>query len=176
MSPTTKLARCAEHAARRGRRRVAAHARRAPHAAVGERAIGVGQREQRDVGAAERERGAVVLGASRQRVEAEGAQVVVQARDADELERAHRRHVERARERGAHAHRAVEVAVVVLRHVDAARGRDRERAVVDQRGRGQQALVDRARVQERLQRRARLPRRAAPSTSGARDSSPLLPT
>ena len=157
----------AEHAARRHvtragarvRARLGKHARRSGDAAVRKRAVRVGEREQRDVGAAQRQRRAVVVGGFRQRVEPEVAQRLVEALAADELERAHGRHVERTRERRAHTDAAAEVAVVVLRHVHAARGGDRERAVVDERGGGQQLRVERERVQEGLERRACLPQR-----------------
>ena len=52
-----------------------------------------------------------------------------------------------------------------------------ERAVVDQRGRGEQPRVERQRVQERLQRRAGLPRRGdAVDVAPPPTRSPLLPT
>ena len=67
-------------------------------------------------------------------------------------------HVERARQRRAQAHQPLEVAVVVLRHVQPAGRDDVDRRVVEQRGRGQQPLLDRKLVEERLERRAGLPR------------------
>ncbi len=172
MSVTTKLA--AAPKTRCACADVSTHqrARAADHAAVGKRAVRIGQREQRDIRAAQRQRRAVVVVGLRQRVEAQRAQRVVKAVEADELQRTHGRHVERARERRAHADAAVEAAIVVLRHVHTPRGGDRERAVVDQRGRRQQLPVERKRVQERLERRARLaaarPRRRPPPRSTAR--------
>jgi hypothetical protein len=138
---------------------VLAYAHGPRHAAVGERAVGIGKRQQRDLGTAERQRCAVVIGGFGQRGQAQVAQRLVEAVDADELQRAHGRHVERTRERRAHADRTAEIAIVVLRNVHAARRGDRERAVVDERCRGQHAIVERQRVEERLQRRAGLPRR-----------------
>src|SRR5205814_9567892 len=94
-----------------------------------------------------------------QRVEVEAPQRVVEAVEADERERAHGRDVEGAAERRAHTDEAVEITVVVLRRVEAARRGDGERTVVDERGGGEETRVARQRVEKGFQRRARLPRR-----------------
>jgi hypothetical protein len=99
-------------------------------AAVRQRAIRVGQRQQRDVRAAEREAEPVVIAFLRER-QAERSQRAREAVRRDEHERAHGRHVQRAAERAAYADPALEILVVVLRNVEAAAGREVDRRVVE---------------------------------------------
>src|SRR5258706_501021 len=108
------------------------------------------------VGAAERERGAVVLVALGKRLEAEPFERVVKPLEPDDLQRSHRRDVERAGERGTHADESLEVAIVILRHVHPALGGDRERTVIDERCGREESLVDGERVEEGLQGRSGL--------------------
>ena len=124
-------------------------------AAVGERAIGVGQREQRDVGAAERQRRAVVAAAFRQR-QAERIEAREERIGAEHRADAHGRHVQARAQRRARADPAFEVAVVVLRQVQAARGGELRRRIVEERGGRDEPLLEGELVDEGLQRRAGL--------------------
>ena len=129
---------------------------RRPGAAVGERAVGVDELPERDLGRAERERRTVVPAGPLHAVEAEHAEALGERVGADELEGAHRRDVQRARQRRPHRDRAAEEVVVVARPEETAGDRDLERRVVEPRRRGEQALLDRDAVEERLQCRPRL--------------------
>ena len=92
--------------------------------------------------------------------EAEGVQAVAEGVRPDAHQRAHRRYVERAGERHARADPAAILRRVVLRHVEAVAGGQRERRIVDQRGGGEVASLEGLRVKKRLQRRAGLTQRA----------------
>ena len=125
--------------------------------AAGERAVRLGLLPQAHLRGPERERIAVVVAVLRDRRVAEVEQPLAECVDAGQHQRAHGRHVERVAERGAHAHAALEVAVVVLRDVQAARRIEVDRRIVEQRRRRQVAALDRESVEKGLQGRARLP-------------------
>ena len=91
--------------------------------------------------------------------DAQRLQVLAETCQPDEAERPHRGHVQRTGERRAHADEAVEVAIVILRCVEPAVGRDGQRRVFGQRCGGQQLAVEGEGVQERLERRTGLARR-----------------
>ena len=69
---------------------------------------------------------------------------------ADAVEQRHRRHVERLLQRAAHRHRALEGQIEILRRI----GAEAHRAVLDQRFRMRDAVLEGEPVDERLQRRA----------------------
>ena len=145
--------------------------RRHPLAPVGQHGIGRGVFQQRDLAAAQSERKAVIfagqggnaqpLGHADQAVFLGGFRVVV---DAHELQRLHRRDVERICQRGAHRHRAVEAMVVIHRLVrragvvGVARRREFAGDVPDER-RGRPTFLERGKVSVGLDGRAGLPRR-----------------
>ena len=146
-------------------------------AAVGERAVGVGQAEQRDVGdcraRATRRTSAALSGSARpsalRRSSSASVPTIAPTRTAG--------HVEARAERRARADESLPRMVVVLRQVQAAAGRDLRRRIVDQRRRRDQPLLEGQRVDERLQRRARLApragrRRPAARPTGRRSSRP----
>ena len=96
-------------------------------------------------------------------------QPIAECFDADEHERAHRGHVQRTAERGADADESFEIAIVVLRQIDAGCRIEVDRRIVEQRCVRQIAAFEREAVQERLQRRTGLPVRAyAVDVPGAR--------
>ncbi|MNK67124.1 hypothetical protein D3C87_864560 [compost metagenome] len=114
---------------------------RAVQAAVGQRAVGVGQFQQGHFGRAQRQRGAVVLGRFRQARQAHFLETVVKAILPRQQHRAHGGNVQGAGQAGAGADVTLEIAVVVLRRIHAGRRGDVERRVVhDGRGRHQPAL------------------------------------
>ena len=126
------------------------------HAAqVGERAVGVGQVGQRDLGAAQGQAVAVIAAGLAQ-VETQRVELPRQCVRRDHGAGAHRRHVERRGQRGAHADPALELAVVVLRDVQAAGGLQVGRRIVQQRGGGEALFGNRLGVQEGLERAAGL--------------------
>src|SRR3546814_8679786 len=87
-------------------------AQRRPAPALFEAAKGGDLLHQRHLCRTERERIAVILAVLGQPAIAGVPQPVAELIDADEDERAHRGHVERARERGARRHRPLERAIV----------------------------------------------------------------
>ena len=119
----------------------------------------MGQLQQRHLGAAQRQAVAVVVAVFRQ-LDAESAQLAVKGARRDHDDGAHRRHVERGGQRGARRHPALELAVVVLRDVQAAGGLQLGGRVVQQRGGGEAPLGDGLGVQKGLERAAGLARRA----------------
>ena len=85
-------------------------------------------------------------------------QLVVEGIGRHHHQRAHGRHIERRGQRRAHRHPALELAVVVLRDVQAAGRGDLGRRVIHQRSRREPLLGNRLRVQKRLERGAWLAR------------------
>ncbi len=140
----------------------------AGHAAVGQRAVRIGQREQRDIGAAQRQRRAVVV---------VGCVSVSKPSARNVSWKRSRPTSSSVRTAGTLSELASAVrtltlpwklAVVVLRHVHAARGGDRERAVVDQRGRRQQSASNASAYRNGLSVEPACRGATTPSTSAAR--------
>ena len=122
---------------------------------MGQRAIGVGQGEQGHIGAAQRERIAVVAAALGQR-QAERIEPCPQRIGTQHGAHAHGRHIEAGTQRGARAHPALEAAVVVLRQVQPRCGGQLRGRVVNQAGRRDQPLLEGQAVDEGLERGAGL--------------------
>src|SRR4029079_15849326 len=103
-------------------------------AVVRQRAIGIRELQQRHLGAAQRERIAVVIRIAPERVEPETFELAIEGLVAEKLERAHGRNVERRSECLAQRDLAFESAIVVLRHIESRRQRYRQRGIVEYRG------------------------------------------
>ena len=111
--------------------------------------------EQGDLGAAQGQAVAVIVAALFDR-QAQAHQLLVKGVRRHHHQRAHGRHVERRAQCSAGRHPSLELAVVVLRNVEAAAGLDLRVRVFQQRGRGDAPLGNRLRVQKRFERRTRL--------------------
>ena len=128
--------------------------------AISQCAVCIHQLPERHIGGSKRQGGAVVVALLDQAAETESSQSIREHFDADHVRRAHGRHVQRRRQRGAHRDQAPELAIVVERAVNSALLGQFERSVFDQRCGSEQMLVHRERVEERLESRTGLARRA----------------
>ena len=126
-----------------------------PAAAVGQRAIAVGEVQQRHLGTAQREAVAVVAAGLAQ-WQAQREQLFVKTVGAHHHQGAHRGHVERRGQCRARRDPALEMPVVILRNIEAVGGGNVGRRILDQRCRRESFFRDCLGIQKRLERGAGL--------------------
>ena len=143
-----EAAACAERRSELGRwRRSKTNCREAP--AIGQRAIGIGEAEQRHIGAAQRQAVAIKITIILER-QTHRAQLLCKRFRRHHHQRAHRWHIERSAQRRAHAHPAFEAAVIVLRNVQAAGCGDVRRRIFEQRSSRDAVLSNGLGIQKRF--------------------------
>ena len=125
---------------------------------VGQRTIGVGELEQGHIRATQSQAVAVVVAAFAQR-QTKGRELLVKRIGRHHHQGANRRDIERRAQRGTRGDPTLEVVVVVLRDVQAARGLDLRARVIQQRRRGDAPLGNGLGIQKGLERGAWLAQR-----------------